>query len=253
MVEDVLPLHSEKDLHGVRLRYAKELVHHLEIGEVDIANSVINNLCHIHEHDLYQDVGKLTRELHETLNNFQNDSRFRNLMREDMPDARESLDYIIKLTEESAHNTLGAVERCMPTVAALGKQAEGIKDKWQDLLSEKATRENISTAAIELDKYLQKVISSTAQTHQELSEIMMAQSYQDITGQILQRVVSLVCEVENSLVGMLKITHQRKLEKTQDKTTPQGSGFGPSVPGIVRDDSLQNQDDVDDLLSTLGF
>jgi len=99
-----------------------------------------------------------------------------------------------------------------------------------------------------------------------LNEILMAQSYQDITGQIIYKVIQLVEDVESNLVNLIKLSsdhlghektiepEQKKKDNNKDKEQDKSSLDGPVVPGLANEtETLSGQDEVDDLLSSLGF
>ena len=252
-----LPSTLDEALHNSSLVHARNLVQQLEAGEKDEADKIINELCKMRENDLYQDLGKLTRELHETLNSFHDDASLNLLMEEDLPDARKRLDYVVELTEKSVNETLTSVETCIPISDNLGERAQKLHDQWQELMSKTITMEEFRHLTIDLDEFLKEVVDGSKEVHGHLSDILMAQGFQDLTGQVINRVINLVQEVEGSLVSMIKITSQRIGGEIVTKIdTKDNSGYGPSIAGVAANDandSLNNQDEVDDLLSTLGF
>lgn len=88
----------------------------------------------------------------------------------------------------------------------------------------------------------------------------MAQDYQDLTGQIIRRVIALVEEVEGNLVQLVRISGQRIVDDPQRSERKQSEasermqkGEGPSIPGGDNEGVVSGQDEVDDLLSSLGF
>ena len=88
--------------------------------------------------------------------------------------------------------------------------------------------------------------------HASLSEVLMAQDYQDLTGQIIRKVITLVQNVEQKLVKLVRITGN-KLDDSKGATDDKKELSGPAIPGLDQGDQVTNQDDVDDLLSSLGF
>jgi chemotaxis protein CheZ len=85
-----------------------------------------------------------------------------------------------------------------------------------------------------------------------LNDVLMAQDFQDLTGQIISRVITLVEEVEGNLVELIRLTGDRFI-KPQDAPETDTAAEGPHVPGVGRTDVVADQDEVDDLLSSLGF
>lgn len=242
------------DAIAENLEQARDLVRQLELGNSDEANIIINQLSTRRDNDLYQEIGKLTRALHENINGSIDDSRMRVIMQEDIPDAKDRLDYVIKLTEQSAHNTLASVEHGMPAIDSLSSRAQDLEKKWQDFMTTPKDVAVFRSLATENADYLQSVIKDTKTIHSYFSDILMAQSYQDITGQVIQHVLNMVHEVERSLVDIIQASSRVVGAEPQAGEKKNSHGHGPAIPGAQKKrDVLNSQDDVDDLLSTLGF
>ncbi|MCG8325211.1 MAG: protein phosphatase CheZ, partial [Thiotrichales bacterium] len=97
-----------------RLELAHSLIRHIEEGNEVDTNRIISQLYTGKEQSLFQEIGKLTRQLHDALGSCRNDERLSSLAEKDMPDARQRLGYVMEKTESSAHKTLGAVEKALP-------------------------------------------------------------------------------------------------------------------------------------------
>jgi len=257
------------------LEMATTLVSQLQASDIDEANKTIFELCKLRETSLFQEIGKLTRDLHDGLNSFSHDKNFETLTKESLPDAKKRLDYVVQLTEESAHKTITVVEDSLATINDLGKRSLALKKYSDDLDSE--------TFSEKLNEYLTTTISDAKEMNASLIEVLMAQSYQDVSGQVIQRVIKLVHDIETSLVDMIRScglgtedgttsvdtdlekSSQAKLNQARSNQAGSnkqndGHGFGPAVPGVKHDSGakvghevVQSQDEVDDLLSTLGF
>lgn len=232
---------------------AKALVKHLESGNNEEANRIINKLSGNRDNDLFQEIGKLTRVLHEKIHSPIDDNRMQVIMRDDIPDARERLDYVIKLTEQSAHNTLASVENGMPVVDGLSDRAHELKKQWQDFMASPKDVGVFRSLAIDNSDYLQRVMDESKIVHSHLSDILMAQGYQDLTGQVIQHVMNIVQEVEQNLVDIIQTSSQVTGVAQESGTKKNNNGYGPAIPGANDGTVLNSQDDVDDLLSTLGF
>jgi len=89
--------------------------------------------------------------------------------------------------------------------------------------------------------------------HEMLSEVLLAQGYQDITGQVICKVIALVKDVECKLVALVRLSGERLAETPVERASRDISAQGPAVPGVDRGDVVNTQDDVDELLSGLGF
>ena len=111
----------------ITLEDARLLVELLEKGEQAQADEIVESLSRDSSEELFAEVGKLTRQLHDSLNSFQLDGRLADLTKEEIPDAQSRLTYVIETTEEAANNTMDAVEQCMPI-------AESMQQGVQDIL-----------------------------------------------------------------------------------------------------------------------
>ena len=89
----------------------------------------------------------------------------------------------------------------------------------------------------------------------KLTEVLMAQGYQDLTGQVIRRVIDLAKEVEDSLVNMLTVFGEPSTQELDEAAASAQllTAEGPIIDAESRDDVVSGQDDVDDLLSSLGF
>jgi chemotaxis protein CheZ len=108
----------------IQLDAANALIDALEADDDNEVQKQIAILAQSHESDLFKEVGKLTRELHDALNNFQVDSRLVSLTENDIPNTRERLTFVIETTEEAAHKTLGYIDNTLPLAQELKNTAE---------------------------------------------------------------------------------------------------------------------------------
>lgn len=235
------------------LKQAKALVRHLEAGDIEQADFVINELCTARENGIFQDLGKLTRELHETINDIGSDARLQDIMHNEMPDAKHNLDHVIELTEDAANKTLTAVESSAPLLDDLRERAIYLQRLMQEHMKKLTQNNELSFIEEELEGFLDKVGSDIKLVNKEMNTILMAQGYQDLSGQIIQRVSRMVQDVERSLIAILKVNSHSVNKSSMKDDNKNRTGHGPAIPGIKSDDVMNSQDDVDDLLSTLGF
>jgi chemotaxis protein CheZ len=231
---------------GKWLGQARDLVTQLEAGNETEVHRLVDELTSLRESHLFQEVGKLTRELHEAMNSFRLDSRLSDITATDIPDAKDRLNYVITMTEQAAHRTLDVVEQTLPLTESLSRQAAELKAPIATLRDAKT----LNGLGDRLDSFIDEVARDSAIMQQNLSEVLIAQDYQDITGQIIRRVINLVHEVETSLVGMVRISGQRMAPA---KPSVPEHLDGPRIQGKEGADQVTGQDDVDDLLSSLGF
>jgi chemotaxis protein CheZ len=249
---------TERDL--VSLDEARLLVNYLEKGDREQANALVDTITMRESTELFSEVGKLARQLHDSLDNFQVDERIANLMQEEIPDTQARLNYVIEETEKAANTTMDAVEASMPLAEGLNQRITNIMPEWHKLMGCQIELGEFKDLCHKLDKLLSDVFTDTDTLHTLLTEILMAQGYQDLTGQVIRRVIELVKEVEDSLVSMLTAFGDAKEliavednPQTSKKKTDMLKAEGPIIDADVRDDVVSGQDDVDDLLSSLGF
>lgn len=241
----------------ISLEQAKLLVQHLEADEIEAANDIIHTITLEESAELFSEVGKLTRQLHDSLSTFQLDDRINGLMNHEIPDAQSRLEYVIEETEKAANSTMDAVERSMPIAEQLNERLDSIMPEWKKLMTRQIELGEFKTLCLELDRLLTDATNDSKTLNSMLTEVLMAQGYQDLTGQVIRKVIELVKEVEDHLVDMLATFGDQ--EQNKDKAQPSAKkddnvkAEGPIINAATRDDVVSNQDDVDDLLSSLGF
>ncbi|MDX1518746.1 MAG: protein phosphatase CheZ [Gammaproteobacteria bacterium] len=234
-----------------RLELAKSLVMHLENGDEEHFKQAVNKLYTEEEDSLFQEIGKLTRQLHDALETFRHDERIGNLAEKDMPDARQRLKYVIEKTDKAAHRTLGAVEAALPLSENLKAEAGAMSGEWERFKRREMSAEDFRELSKRLEGFLSMVNSCSMDIHEHLEEILLSQDYQDITGQIIFRVINIVDEVEHELVSMIRNCGDSKTGNVQ--SGPDIKSEGPQINPDKRPDVVSSQDEVDDLLSSLGF
>jgi chemotaxis protein CheZ len=191
---------------------------------------------------MLESLRRITRDLQGALERFSIDSRLIDYARREMPNARARLEQVLGLTEAAAHRTLDLIERSGPPLATVATSARALQ---------KRLREGDSPAAAELDALLGQTIRDMDEVRGNLAEALLAQEYQDLTGQIIRSVMELVRELEQALGELWRLGGGRpdgsRLGSRED---PRGSG--PAVPGVNDASRLHAQRDVDNLLSDLG-
>jgi chemotaxis protein CheZ len=243
----------------ISLDEAKQLVRYLEEGDNASASAILEAVSMKESIELFAEVGKLTRQLHDALNNFQIDERIKDLANDDIPDAQTRLTYVIEETEKAANTTMDAVEESMPIAETLSERIEKVMPEWKKLMNRQIELGEFKALCGDLDTLLEEGVVQSAKLTQLLTEVLMAQGYQDLTGQVIRRVIDLVKEVEESLVNMLTMFGEPESSDTTKpsvKTVKKVDNVvaeGPIIDAEKRDDVVSGQDDVDDLLSSLGF
>jgi len=237
----------------VTLEQAQELVALLSQGEQDKADELLRELAAPLQRDLFEEVGKLTRQLHNALVDFQVDSRLIELANTDIPDAKERLTYVIDMTEQAANKTMDAVEECLPLSDALSTNLQNVKPAWDKLMRRDLALHEFKGLCHDVQHFMQQSEADACRLRELLNQILMAQDFQDLTGQMIRRVIELVREVENSLVSLLTVFGEQPLDDLCGAEDNRIEAEGPILNAEQREDVVNGQDEVDDLLSSLGF
>jgi chemotaxis protein CheZ len=237
----------------------KDLV---DAGKFSDALQVISALNETRDKSLFQEVGRLTRSLHEAIRNFQIDTVGAESPHKDefskMGDASDRLTYVVDMTNKAANKTMDLVEESMPIASEIKEEAEILKADWARLRRREMEPDEFRELYKRMDVFLDKMTVQSDKVYRNLSDILMAQDFQDLTGQVIQKVTSLVKEVEENLVKLVRMAGKVDQitgteHKFEQKETDMSKGEGPQMNAEVREDVVSGQDDVDDLLSSLGF
>lgn len=197
--------------------------------------------------ELLSRVGHLTRTLHENLRELGYDQAIQNAAQE-IPDVRERLNYVVKMTDQAAQRVLNAIDVATPLQEKIASSASVLGKDWQSLLQ----RPGNETAYQELGNatltYLDGIKADTDATKQQLMEIMMAQDFQDLTGQVIRKVTDIAHNLENQLVQLLLEYAPTEIKREKNTGLLNGPQINPDKENVVA-----NQGQVDDLLDSLGF
>ncbi|GGI97339.1 protein phosphatase CheZ [Halopseudomonas pertucinogena] len=243
---------------------ARKLVDYLEEGDYREAVMVIHEINQARDRGLYYEVGKLARALHNSIISFQLDTARSfgsdSAEHSKIADASDRLDYVVRLTDKAANRTMDLVENSAPVVAEMGREAAALRAEWQRLQRRELSAEEFRELSRNIQAFLQRSEQQSEEVSRNLNDILMAQDYQDLTGQVIKRVITLVHDVEESLLNLVRMAGQvdriagieHELPAPTDKKTA-SKGEGPQIHADKRDDVVSGQDEVDDLLSSLGF
>ncbi|MBU6459480.1 MAG: protein phosphatase CheZ [Proteobacteria bacterium] len=201
---------------------------------------------HQEAEDLHTQIGHMTRKLHDTLRSLGYDKALERAA-ESIPDARERLSYIAAMTEKAATRTLTAIENARPKQDSLALQAKELGGQWDALFSNQLGIDGFKTLAEKTRSFLNEVPEKCAATNAQLMEIMMAQDFQDLTGQVIKKVTELAQDLEAELLNILVASTPLEKREKHDKTLLNGPAMSSS------NDVLHNQGQVDELLESLGF
>ncbi|KAB7627163.1 protein phosphatase CheZ [Alkalilimnicola sp. S0819] len=241
------------------LELARGLIAALEAGEMKDAEGIVDELTQLRETELYKELGMLTRELHESIKSFREDTRLSSMVSSEIPDARDRLNHVITMTDQAAHRTLTAIEESMPLVDEISGKSRELNEQWSRFRRRELSVDEFRELSRELEEYLGFVDAKSGALNSSLTEALMAQDYQDLTGQIIRRVINLVQEMESKLVQLVALAGKperagaSEKPKAADTQEDRIKAEGPAIPGKDDVGVVQGQDEVDDLLSSLGF
>lgn len=243
---------------SITLEEAQELVMYLEAGMQEEADRKFMSIVRARKPNVFVEVGNLTRDLHEAIRNFAEDPRLRDIADIEIPNASERLRYIITMTDKAATRTLDAVDNCKPLANELIAAIEDILPLWNRLMHRDIDRYEFVSLCHQVDQLLNSTKEHAYTLSHQLDEILMAQDYQDLTGQMIQKVISLVTEVEGHLVKFLvtfsQISGIQPVPAEERDKQPSIEAAGPALESQKQTkEVVSSQDDVDDLLASLGF
>ncbi len=190
--------------------------------------------------EVFQQLGAITRQLHDTLNQLGVMPKLA-IAAEGLPDARSRLNYIAEKTGAAATKVLNSVDQAKLEHAAVAAETRRIAEA---IVADPVK----AVASGAVMNFVSDVEAATARIDVHLTDIMMAQDFHDLTGQVVAKVVSLASELEDSLVKLLvQAAPPDQAQKVEQ------SLHGPVVNPEGRTDVVANQSEVDDLLASLGF
>lgn len=198
--------------------------------------------------DMLNRIGHVTRALHDNLMGLGFDKVLEQVASE-IPDAKDRLNYVAKMTEQAAERVLNATDAAMPLQTELANNAATLDKQWKEVLARPSLKSEYNQIANETLTFLALTEKNTAETKELLMEIMMAQDFQDLTGQVIKKITGLAQDLEKQLVQVL-VDFSPTISKKEADT---GLMNGPQVNLDKAVDVVASQEQVDDLLDSLGF
>ncbi len=190
--------------------------------------------------EVFQQLGAITRQLHDTLSQLGVMPKLQ-VAAEGLPDARSRLNYIAEKTGAAAEKVLNSVDRAKADHAHIIEETRRIAAA---IVADPVK----AVASGSILNFVSDVEQTTARIDNHLTDIMMAQDFHDLTGQVVAKVVALASELEDSLVRLLvQAAPPDQAQKVEQHLQ------GPVVDAAGRTDVVANQGEVDDLLASLGF
>jgi chemotaxis protein CheZ len=164
-----------------------------------------------------------------------------------VPDARDRLEYVARMTEQAAQRVLNATELALPLQDSIQQKAEQFGAQWQALLAAPFAEADYRALAAQSMTAWQQTQENANVTRKQLMDIMMAQDFQDLTGQVIKRVTALANDIEQQLVQLLV-----DYSPAEARRVDNGLLNGPQIHADGKD-VVASQGQVDDFLESLGF
>jgi chemotaxis protein CheZ len=199
-------------------------------------------------HDVFRRVGSLTRKLHDALRELGYDKSVEHAVNA-LPDARARLNYIADLTGKAAEKVLAAVEASQKLNDDVSARAAELDKQWDRLYNNEMSLEEFKSHARENREFIKEISQCSGQLGGHLTDIMMAQDFHDLTGQVVNRIGNMAQGLEEQLVQLLLDTTPPDQRRHVEETFLNG----PAINAEGRTDVCSNQSQVDDLLESLGF
>lgn len=197
----------------------------------------------------FNTVGHLVRQLHDALLGLGYDKLIEKTVTT-LPDAKDRLAYVASLTEQAACRVLNATDVAMPIQEQLGTSGKALADRWDQLYANQLDVAEFKQLADQTRAFLKgELPEKVALTNAQLMEIMMAQDFQDLTGQVIKKIVALAQDMESSMMSVL-IDIIPEMKKTDEVNSLLN---GPVINAEGRSDVVVGQTQVDELLDSLGF
>ena len=193
-------------------------------------------------------VGQITRTLHDSLRELGFDKVLKKVT-VDIPDVRDRLNYVARMTEQAAQRVLNATDAAIPLQERIESGAGEMLAGWEAALKAPFSEANYRDMATLTMQCLTDMRNDTGATKQQLLDIMMAQDFQDLTGQVIRKITELAHGLEQQLVQLLIDYAAPEVRRDSHH----GLLNGPQINPANKNDVVADQSQVDDLLDSLGF
>ena len=208
--------------------------------------------------DLIDRIGQMTRALHESMRELGLDREVEKAA-ETIPDARDRLNYIATMTEQAAETALSSIEVARPLQDDIERRASALDERWQNWFEAPVELAEARELVRDTRSYLQWVPAQTQATRAQLHDIMMAQDFQDLTGQVIKKLVVMIRQMEQQLIqALLEYLPEERVRGTEGERKKKSADDnslvnGPQIGTGDETEIVTNQAQVDDLLDSLGF
>ena len=228
----------------------KELVENVENEDYCAADKAIIDLVQRRSHELYIAVGNLTRDVHESITELidkcgeiVDPGGIQSIANEKVPDARERLGYVMEKTEYASEKTVESIVNIQPLAEEIVTGLAEINKKMQH---------GSACEQADTDELLKMIEKNASDIQAGLNEAMMAQQHQTLASQVVTKTFNLICDIETKMVALVSVAGASGGQQSSTaKSASNDEPYGPAIGN--EDDVVHGQEDVDELLSSLGF
>lgn len=199
--------------------------------------------------EMFDQIGKMTRSLHETLRALGHDKAIERTAGA-IPDARERLAYVLSMTEQAASRVLNAVDAITPLQDHAQEEARTLRAEWLRVADLRKDSKDYRATVERTRQFLETIENDTATSKAQLTEIMMSQEFQDLTGQVIKKIVDLAQEMETQMLALLNVSAPPAAKAKDDNELLNGPAMNSDKQAQK---AVSSQNEVDDFLESLGF
>jgi chemotaxis protein CheZ len=250
--------------HVLKLEYSacvEALTDALRTEDETAFFAAVDHIVHMREPGMFKELRQLTGDLQKALERFSVESRLQDIAENEIPDARARLTHVINMTDEAAHRTLDLVEQSGPLAERTAQEAAVLSESFEKFKSRSngahgfdaviQSLDGLAPLLKQVDRFLPSARANSELIRRNLADVLLAQGYQDLTGQIIRSVMKLVSELEAALANLARLSGDVVEHATMGENA--SAGQGPAVPGVTKGEVASGQTDVDALLSGLGM
>ena len=226
--------------HAAEFRPWVEAMHAALAADDETAFSVaMRGFNALQDSSVMTSVRKIRGDLQAALERFRAESRLAEMAERQVPDARQRLAHVLKLTDDAAHLTMDLVDQSCPLVDAVAQHAQRLQ--------------RLPALGAEVGEFLEQTQTHMKTVRARLTDVLLAQGYQDLSGQIIRNVMQLVDELEMAVGDLVRIDRFEFEGDLHALQTGSAAGaYGPVVPGVAHGETVGGQADIDAMLSGLG-
>ena len=207
-----------------------------EVLDQGSMEEVIHSLEEEADIPLFSEVGHLLRRFHDQMQSISSGlpQALANLDPDEVGSFSDKLSHILEMTDRAANKTMDLAE------AALAVLAE------EQSVLDSLTQNPVIAANEDAMAALGQLLKNNQAQNNRMTEVLMAQDYQDLTGQLINKVMALLKHLESDLIELVTRFGSKKIATPQSEVRLNG-------PMHESHEERQNQDNVDSLLSQFGF